>query len=189
VDNTCVMSCVFITLLCNNYFPQKFITHKDLESLPHSFPTSPAVVCSGLRFSDLPYPISCRCQSAQTATTVRDEVDIVSWVRRRLVYMPQSSEVPRNEARRTCLELAAAPTARPTSAAAVTSKWRRTERMSHAGTGADTVTLMTCVRPSLDPYHSVDLAASWPRPDTSFIHLCTYTDNETAILTYLLTYL
>jgi len=53
VDNTCVSSCVFITLLCNNYFPQKFITHKDLESLLHSFPSSPAVVCGGLRFSDL----------------------------------------------------------------------------------------------------------------------------------------
>jgi len=48
VDNTCVMSWVFITLLCNNYFPQKLITHKDLESLLHSFPSSPAVVCSGL---------------------------------------------------------------------------------------------------------------------------------------------
>jgi len=49
VDNTCVTSCIFITLLCNNYFPQKFISHKDLKSLLHSFPFSPAVVCSGLR--------------------------------------------------------------------------------------------------------------------------------------------
>jgi len=52
VDNTRVMSYIFITLLCNNYFPQKFITHKDLlESLLHSFPSSPAVVCGGLWWS------------------------------------------------------------------------------------------------------------------------------------------
>ena len=56
VGNTRVTSCVFITLLCNNYFPQKFITHKDLDSLLHSFPSCPAVwsavrpamVCGGV---------------------------------------------------------------------------------------------------------------------------------------------
>jgi len=50
------MSCVFITLLCNNYFPQKFITHKDLESLLHSFPSSPAVVCG---FQTYPFDDLC----------------------------------------------------------------------------------------------------------------------------------
>jgi len=38
--------------------PQKFITHKDLDSFLHSFPSCPVVVCGvlwcGLRFSDLP---------------------------------------------------------------------------------------------------------------------------------------
>jgi len=43
--NTRVMSCVVITLLCNNCFSQKFITHKDLDLLLHSFPSCPAVVC------------------------------------------------------------------------------------------------------------------------------------------------
>ena len=43
------MSCVFITLLCNNqFFPHKFITHKDLNSLLYSFPSCPAVVCGVL---------------------------------------------------------------------------------------------------------------------------------------------
>jgi len=36
------------------YFPQKFITRIDLDSLLHSFPSCPAVSCSGLPFSDLP---------------------------------------------------------------------------------------------------------------------------------------
>ena len=31
--------------------PQKFITHKDLELLLHSFPSSPAVVCGDLQWS------------------------------------------------------------------------------------------------------------------------------------------
>ena len=35
-------------------FPTKFITCKDLDSLFHSFPSCPVVVCGGLRFSDLP---------------------------------------------------------------------------------------------------------------------------------------
>jgi len=50
VDNTHVMSCVFITLLCD----KKIITHKDLDSLLHSFPYCPAViggvVCGGLGY-------------------------------------------------------------------------------------------------------------------------------------------
>jgi len=50
LDNTRVISCVFITLLCDNYFPPKFVTHKNLDLLLYSFPSCPAVVCSGLWF-------------------------------------------------------------------------------------------------------------------------------------------
>jgi len=41
-----VMSCVFISLLCD----KKIITHKDLDSLLHSFPSCPAVICGGLGY-------------------------------------------------------------------------------------------------------------------------------------------
>jgi len=41
----------FVTLLCNNYFPHEFITHKDLDSSLHSFPSCPVVVCGDLQWS------------------------------------------------------------------------------------------------------------------------------------------